>query len=181
MIKWADVDMKQDQYVLSCLPVSSLPHLPGARQERVLGLLEMGIVDQQEAAELLDMPDLERHLDLAMAARRDIERSVELMLDEGVYEPPEPYTDLRLALKLCQAAYNKARGDGVEEDRLDLLRDYMTEAHRLMQKAQVEQMKLAAAQAAQQGPMGPGPGAPPAIGPDGVPPTAAANPATPQM
>lgn len=172
-VEWKDVDMEEDEYVLSCLPVSSLPLLPGARQKRVLELLQFGVIDPQEAAEMMDMPDLERHLDLAMAARRDIERSIENMLDEGIYEPPEPYTDLRLALKMCQAAYNKAKNDGVEEERLDLLRTYLTEAHRLMQRAQAEQMKLAAANAAQGEPVGPGPGAPPATGPDGQPPMAA--------
>ena len=171
-IDWSEVDMEEDEYIIQVLPVSSLPQLPGPRQDRVLQLMQSGIIDPDTARELLDFPDLERHNDLASAARRSIERSIENMLDESIYEAPEPHTDLLLSLKMVQAAYNKALNDGVPEDNLVLLRQYMTEAHRLMQKAQAEQMKIAAANAAQQAPAAPAPGAPLAPGPDGQPPGA---------
>lgn len=171
-LSWKDVDMEEDEYILQILPVSSLPQLPGPKLDRVNMMLQSGMVDPETARELLDFPDLESFQSLARAASDNIDRMIENMLDEGVYEAPEPFIDLRLALKKTQAAYNRAVNDGVPEDRLELLRDFMTETHRLMQAAMAEQMKLAAAEAAQQGPPAPGVGAPPATGPDGAPPMA---------
>lgn len=171
-IDWADVDMKEDEFILRVLPVSSLPQLPSQKLATVVEMMGAGLVDPETARELLDFPDLEGAMSLARAASDNIDRQIENILDEGVYEAPEPFQDIRLCLKKGQAAYNKAVNDGVPEENLQMLRDYMTEAHRLMQAAQAEQMKLAAAQAAQQGPVPAGPGAPPATGPDGAPPMA---------
>lgn len=178
-VKWKDVDMKRDEYVIQVLPVSSLPQLPGPKQDRVAGLLEMGVIDASEAAELLDMPDLDWKLDFIQASRRAAERAVENMVDENVYEPPDPLLDLRLGMKIVQHAYAKALNDGVEEERIQLLRMWTTEAQRMMQKAQVEQMKLAQAAAAQGEPVAPAPGAPPAPGPNGQPPMASTATAGP--
>jgi len=172
VIDWADVDMEKDEYIIQVLPVSSFPQLPGPRQDRVIQMLQAGMIDPQTANELLDFPDLERFMDLERAGTEAIDRAIENMLDEGLREVPEPYIDLQLALKRTQASYNKAQNDGVDEDRLQLLRDYMTAAHALMQKAQLEQMKLAGAVASQNQPPPPAPGAPPAPGPDGQPPGA---------
>lgn len=171
-IDWKDVDMKEDEFILRVLPVSSLPQLPSHKLATVTEMLAAGLIDPESARELLDFPDLDAFMSLARAASDNIDRQIENILDEAVYEAPEPFQDIRLALKKAQAAYNKAVNDAVPEENLSLLREYMTEAHRLMQAAQAEQMKLAAAQAAQQGPLPPAPGSPPATGPDGAPPMA---------
>lgn len=172
VLDWNDVDMEQDEYILQVLPVSSLPQLPSHKLGTVIEMLGAGLVDPETGRELIDFPDLERFMSLARAASDNVDRQIENILDEGVYESPEPFQDIRLCLKKGQAAYNKAVNDGVPEENLERLRQYMTEAHRLMQAAQAEQMKLAAANAAQQSPLPPGPGAPPATGPDGAPPMA---------
>lgn len=176
-IDWQDVKMKEDEYILQVVPESYLPQLPGPRIERILGMIQGGLItDPREAKELLDFPDFDAYLALDRAASDDIERIVEKMLDEGEYEPPEPYMDLQLALKKVQQALNKAKRDGVEEDRLDLLRDFLMDVHALQQRAAVEQQKLAimAGQAGgmQSAAMPPAPGAPPAPGIEGQPPTA---------
>lgn len=172
-IRWKDVDMKQDEYIIQVLPVSSLPQLPGPKMDRVLLMLQAGLVDPETARELLDMPDLEQFQDMARSASDNIDRIIEHILDEGIYEAPEPFMDIRLALKKTQAAYNKALSDGVPEENLQLLRDFMDACNDIHQAAQAEQMNLAVAQAAEQGPVAPGPGAPPAPGPAGAPPMAA--------
>lgn len=172
-IRFSDVDMKEDEYVVRILPQSSLPQLPSHKLEMVNVMFQAGAIDPQTYLELLDFPDLERFLSLTRAQTDNIERQIESILDDGKRETPEPMQDARECLKRAMAAYFKAVADGVPEDRLQMLRDYMTEANRLHQKAQAEQMKLAVAQAAQQGPVAPGPGAPPATGPGGQPPMAA--------
>lgn len=178
-LDWSEVDMKEDEYQLVVLPQSAFPTLPGARIDRVLTLYQAGMFDIDEALRLMDIPDIEDSMDLARAASDDIDRIIEGILDEEVYEPPEPYMDLNLALKKAQSAYNRAKRDGASEESLELLQRFMAQTHLLQQKAQVEQFKVAQmAAAGAEAPMDPsqlppGPGAPPAPGTQGVPPTAA--------
>lgn len=178
-IDWEEVDMAKDQYQLTILPQSAFPSLPGARIDRVLTLYQAGLFDSAEALRLMDMPDLEDSMDLARAASDDIDRIIEGILDDGVFEPPEPYMDLNLALKKVQDAYNRAKRDGAEERALADLQKFMLQTHLLQQKAEIEQMKVAqmAAVPGSEGALPPGPGAPPATGTQGAPPTAA----TPQQ
>lgn len=171
-IQWSEVRMDKDEYIIAIKPMSALPQLASARLDKVILMLQAQMITQDEARELLDFPDLERFQSLMRAASDNIDRTIENILDEGVYEPPEPFIDIQLALKKAQASYNKAVNDGVEEDRLQLLRDYMTEAHRMMQAAQAEQQKLAMAAGTMNAPAPPSPGAPPAPGPNGQAPMA---------
>lgn len=175
-IDWKDVNMAEDQYQLTVLPQSAFPTLPGARIDRVVALYQAGMWDKEEALRLMDIPDIEDSMDLARAASDNIDRIIEGILDEEKYEPPEPYMDLNLALKKAQDAYNRAVRDGASQVSLELLQDFLTQTHLLQQKAQIEQFKVA--QMAAAGPMAagalpPGPGAPPATGTEGAPPTAA--------
>lgn len=171
-IPWKDVDMKADAFVLRIFPQSSLPHLPSTRLREVMTMMDAGLVGPQEGLELLDFPDTQAYLSLARAAKDNIERQIENILDEGIMEAPEPWMDLQLALKTGQQAMLQAMNQGCPEDRLQGLRDWLQLVGRMQQQAQVEQMKLAAAMAAQQGPAAPAAGAPPAPGPEGVAPGA---------
>ena len=164
-VKWEDVDMDEDSYVIRCAPISALSDLPSSRRAEVaeLAALLPGELDPGEIKRLLDMPDLDSHMALDRAASENIDRIIEQMLDEKVYEQPEPFMDAQLALKKTQAAYQKALVDQVPEERLNLLRRFMADTNKLMQMAT----------AAQQGVAQPGaPGVPPAPGPTGQSPTA---------
>ena len=145
------------------------PQLPSHKLGTVIEMLGAGLVDPETGRRLIDFPDLERFMSLARAASDNVDRQIENILDEGRLRVPGAVPGHPALPQEGQAAYNKAVNDGVpEEENLERLRQYMTEAHRLMQAAQAEQMKLAAANAAQQSPLPPGPGAPPATGPDGA-------------
>lgn len=169
-IRWSEVDMKDDQYVLTVHSASSLPSTPAGRLRAVIHMLNAGLIPVDQAKSLLDFPDLEAKLSLDRANEQLLELTFERMLDDGVYVAPEPFMDLQLALKSAQAWYCRAMGQGVEEDRLELLRKFMRNVNHLQQQAQVEQMKLAAQVAGQNTPRSPA--APPAPGPAGQPPTA---------
>ncbi len=160
-VDWSEVDMEKDSYVLKVFPASALRHDPAGRMEDVQDLLLLGLVDNQEAKRLLDFPDLDRSMALDRAASDNIDRIIEGMLDDKVYETPEPFMDLQLALKKGQASYNKGMKDGVPEDRLKLLRQWLTQVHILQVKSQLQQMAPLAM-----------PGQPPAVGSAGAPPTA---------
>ena len=135
-VKWKDVDLKKDAYVLKVFPSSSLPTTPAGRLAMVEQLMGAGLLSGEEAKRLLDFPDLDRELALDRAASDNIDRIVENIVDEGLYESPEPFMDLILAMKKVQAAYNKAVNDNVPEDRLAMLRQFLAATHILIQRAQ---------------------------------------------
>ena len=169
-IKWSDVDMAEDEYVLRVFPTSSLPNDPAGRLSAVTQMLNAGLISLEEGKALLQFPDTEAAMALDRAASDLIDAIIEDMLDEGVYTRPEPFMDLQLALKKTQFWYNKAFRMKVDEDRLELLRRFMRQTKRLLEAAQAEQMKLAAAAAGQNAPTNSA--APMAPGPSGQPPTA---------
>lgn len=169
-IRWSEISMEEDEYILQIFPVSSLPSTPAGRLQSVIQMLNAQLVTLEQGKKLLDFPDLEAEMALDRAANDLIDAIIEQMLDEGVYTPPEPFMDLQLCLKKAQFWYNKALRERVEEDRLELLRRFMVATRRLMQAAMVEQQKLAAQAAGQNQPVNGA--APPAPGPGGAPPTA---------
>lgn len=171
-VKWSEVDMERDQYWVGVFPTSNLPAEPAGKLAAVESMANAGIVGGREARLMLDFPDLESETTLDRAVTESIDRAVELMLDEGQRLHPSPYMDLQLAMKRVQAHLLEAECLGAPEERLDLLRAYLDETFELMRKAQVEQMKVSMAAAADNAPAPAAPGAPPAPGPAGAAPTA---------
>lgn len=131
-IKWKDVNLKSDQYVMRAFPVSILPTTPAGKLQTVQELIQAGLIPQDQALALLDFPDLEGFISLQTAAQDNIERYLETMMDEGRYMPPEPFMNLELALTMTQNAYLRAKCDNLPEDRLELLRTFMDDINTLL-------------------------------------------------
>ena len=160
-IKWKDINLKKDQYVMKIYPTSLLPTTPAAKLQKVIEMLQAGMLSQQEARGLLDYPDLEAVNSMATASQDDINMLIEEMLEHGNYLPPEPFSDLELSIKMMQSAYLRAKINKVPEDRLDLLRRYMEECVNLLTQMQMAAQQAEMMQQQQQMPQGeqPMPGA----------------------
>lgn len=127
-IDWREAAMDTDSYVLKMHSASQLPQTPAARKEFVRELYQDQLIDQLEYRRLMDLPDLDASFNLAMAGRDDIEYVVEKFLDgddgkdvEKLYEPPEPFQDLKYGVKRMQLEYLRAKRLGAPQERLDLL------------------------------------------------------------
>lgn len=123
-IDFARVDLRENQYEIGMYPVSMLPATPAGRLQTVSEMYEKGLIaDREEALALLDFPDLESTMNLQLAAIDDIKRILEGVLDEETpkYEPPEPFMNLQLALRMAQSAFNRARSENTPDDRQQLL------------------------------------------------------------
>jgi hypothetical protein len=135
-VDWNDVDLQDDDYVLQIYPTNMLPQHPAGRLEMIQELIGMGALDQATAIKLLDFPDLESVMSRKNAPYDVIDSSVEAMLDRGEYAPPEAFDNLELALTMVQERYQHARLMGYDEERLDLLRTYISQVKDLMDQAQ---------------------------------------------
>lgn len=132
-VKWTDVNLDRDAYVLQCFPESLLPQTPAGRSQQVSEWQKAGWITSERAMELADIPDLEEAGDIATAPLRAIRSRVAAMLDEDDYQAPESYDKLDVCVSYTLAVYLDEREKGCPEKKLDLLRRYMNEAAAMLQ------------------------------------------------
>jgi len=128
--------MAEDQYVMRVFPTSSLSSIPAGRLQDVQELMQAGFIGKEDAMKLLDFPDLRQYYNFNNAGIEDIERSIEMIIDKGQDETPEPYQNLNLGVVKMQQAYLRYKSDGAPESRLELFRRWIEDANSLIKKAQ---------------------------------------------
>lgn len=146
-IKWSDVNLPEDAYIMQSFPVSALSKTPAGRLQDVQELMAAGLIGREDGIKLLDFPDLQQFYNYNNAGVEDIERTIEQMIDEGTYSTPEPYQNLQYGIVKMQQAYLLYRSQGAPDERLELFRRWIEDANALLKKAQEE--IVAAQQAAQ--------------------------------
>ncbi len=147
-IRWAEVNLPEDEYILRCFPTSLLPTQPAGRLQFVQELIQAGFIDKEMGMNLLDYPDLERVMSLKNAAADNALQILERIVDEGKYDTPEPYMNLDICIELGQGMYLKARNNNVGADRQELLRRFIDDCMAL--KKTPEQEAVATQQVAAQ-------------------------------
>lgn len=126
-IDWGDVDLTADQYVMKEYPVSSLPDDPAGRLSTIQEYMQAGLMSPRTGRRLLDFPDLEQVEDLQNATEEYLNEVLEKIVEEGIYTKPEPYDDLQLGLELSLEYYARGKKSGLEEEKLDMLRQFIEE------------------------------------------------------
>lgn len=160
-LKWLDIDLDEDEYLMQPFPVAFLPSTPAGKLAYVQDMLKSGLIqDRQRILQLLDFPDTEEWLGVEVAGLSYVQRAISRILDKGVYIEPNKYMPLDLAVPLAQAAWLEGEDDERPQDRLDLLAQWADACADL-----AESLKPPAP------PMAPN-GAPP-MGPPAAPPMAA--------
>ena len=126
-IDWADIQLKEDEYVLKAFPTSSLPDDPAGRLQTIQEYMQAGLISPRAGRRLMAMPDVEMSDKLANAAEDLLHKIYEEMLDDGKYRAPEPQYDLALAGQLYLSYYNYADLNNAPEDRMELLRRFKSQ------------------------------------------------------
>jgi hypothetical protein len=170
-IEWRDINLAEDQYVMQIYPTALLPVTPAARLQTVEEMMRSGLLSREDGLALLDFPDIESVQSLENAAVEEIDMIIETIIEKGVYIAPEPFSNLALSMKKMNQAYIRARLDGVDEDRLGLMRRFVADSSSLMNEAmqaQQQQMMAQQMQAAQLQAQAQAANAPPQAEPSGV-------------
>lgn len=166
-IKWSEVDLEDDRFVMKVWPTNLLSQEPAAKLEQVLELSRNGIIDQQQMKLLLDMPDLKAAMSDSGAERKNIERKLDAAAKgDAARSTPTPYMNLAMAQLLTQRRLNQLEADGAPEDVLDRLRQFREDVEELIQKAAPPPAAAEMGSAPQMPP--PGPGGPPMPPPPGM-------------
>ncbi len=124
-IKWSDVDLDDDEFVLQIYPVSKLPNDPEGRMNTIQDMSEAGWIDGQTARRLLDFPDLDSEENLANAQLDYLHMVLDKMVENGDFTAPDPFDNLPVARKLAMEYYSQGKLNDLDEEKLELLRRFM--------------------------------------------------------
>ncbi len=142
-IKWSEVaPANKNAFIMQQFPTSMLPHEPAGRLAFVQELINGGMITPELGTQLLDFPDLESHLNLKNAAAEDLMATLEELI-EGDFVPPEPAQDLQSGIPLFQSAYLRYKREGVSEEKLDQILQWISQADFLLEKAKATQRQPA--------------------------------------
>ena len=140
-IKWKDVELEEDKYVMQVFPTSALSSTPAARLQDVQELIQAGFVNREDAIKLLDFPDLQAYYNYETAPGEDIDMVIERIIEDGEYLTPEPYQNLEYGIIKIQKAYLLFRSQGAPEEKLELLRRWIEDARALIERATVDSQR----------------------------------------
>ncbi len=139
------MDKLKSPFVVQVFNQSSLPKDPAGRMEKVVEMVQSGMIDLREGRRLLDYPDLDQMEQLANASEERIFQTLDNICEEGKYVSPDPFMDLALAEKLTVQYYNLYVAANLEEDRAQMLRTFFDQIQGMKQQAAAPQMPQAGA------------------------------------
>lgn len=148
-VKFSDLDMDDDAYVIQEYPTSLLPATPQGRIDRVKELVSEGIWSGKRGESALDDLDVEAEMSAELANEKEAKKICQDILSFGKYRTPDPAMDLTTSLRIG-ASYRAIAETkrGIPDKHIDLLYKWLDD--------------VAAAMAAVKPPPAPAaPGAPP--------------------
>ena len=130
-IRFSDVDIPDDKMTIKAYPSALLPQTPAGKLQQVQEMLQAGFYSREEALDLLDFPDTAKVNKVKLAPRKAVEKLLDQIIEKAEYEPPEPFMDLNFAQMLSQSYYLLGRSEDMPENRLELLRRFMSDVEGL--------------------------------------------------
>lgn len=132
-IKWKDVRLEEDAYVMRAWPV---PVLTGSPAYQLQTILDVGQIDpqlQQALLPHLEHPDVKAFLDRQNAYQNVVDLIISNMLEGKDYPPPEPMMHLQFSLHQMRLAYMEYTAKGEDEEILQRFRDWIAQGQQLLQ------------------------------------------------
>ena len=165
-VKWADVLMDQEDFVLTVFPVSMLSKTPAAKFAQLQELLNAGAITIEQFKRLFEMPDIEAENELDTADTEIVDKMLAQIVLEGKNVQPQPFDDLQMAIGRTRKFINLMRTqDGIPEKRMDALHDFLLSLQDLQASAAPQEPAQPLAPPHMSMPdMGPMPAASPAAG-----------------
>ncbi len=137
-IPWKEVNPRELKVQIAA--ASTLGRSPAGRKQMVIEFAQAGIVTLDEARALLRSSDLERALSLYTAALENIEYCIDQIAD-GAIVMPDPVMNLKMCVWRGQQelqiwAASAESPDGAPEERVEALRQFVSQAIWMMKRAE---------------------------------------------
>jgi hypothetical protein len=138
-LDYAKVRMDREKFTLRVFPTSMLKGTPAENYQTVREWMADGLISQDEVYSLLDLPDVQRVLNLRGAARRAVEKILQDILDaddpEGAYVYPEPPMNLELCRALGLQVFLDAFTRNADEENLAWVLQFALDAEFQLEQA----------------------------------------------
>lgn len=160
-IDFKDIRKLNDNFVIQCYEESSLPKDPAGRQARLSEMLAAGEITTQEFRRLSNFPDLEQSDKLAASLEERILHSLDEIIENGNKNyadiAPDPFIldPSDLATTLCVNYINLYSTQNLEEEKMQVLRDWFTQVQALKTQATPPPVQAAPAPQTGQGQLPP--------------------------
>lgn len=115
-IKWKDIDLDDDQYVMKIFPVNLLPKTPAGKLATVQEMLNANLITPEKAIKLLDFPDLDAAMNAERASDDYIDKVIEDFRDGKEYRAPFGLENLQESMKRFSDAALENEITGVSEE-----------------------------------------------------------------
>jgi hypothetical protein len=133
-IKWREVSIARDSYVLQVQPKSYLDESGPGRVAGIQDMLDMQTLDPRAVPMLQRDPDLRAFPDPYASSLKLARSQVDAILHDGQERTAEPYQDLNLAAQVALDALQKAQTwEDVPAERIDMLRAYINGIEALLE------------------------------------------------
>ena len=135
VIDFKDITIGNDEYDIQCFPISSLPNEPAGRLSTVTEMMQGNLITPEEGRDLLGYADLSRSDSLAAAQHKWQEKNLDQIINEHVYNAPDPFDDLLTGRLLAIQYLARGKLQNLDEEAMDLLRQYVQAIDSLQQQA----------------------------------------------
>lgn len=125
----------QDPFTIQCFSESSLPKDPAGRMQKITEMVQSGMISLKEGRRLLQYPDLGQMEKLANASEERIFQYLDLIVEKGKYNGPDPFMDLALAEELTVQYYNLYVAAKLEPKKEKQLRTFFNQIQDLKNRA----------------------------------------------
>lgn len=109
-IRWSEIDLDRDAYVMTLEASSIFSMSPAARRDKVDTWFAQGKITMDQMWQLEQNPDLESFVSEYAASKRSILKAIEDM-EDGKRVVPDPMQDLVTGVKCVNDAYLRLRDD----------------------------------------------------------------------
>lgn len=134
-IELPDISLLQNPFVIQAYVQSSLPKEPAGRLQKVTEMIQSNMITIQEGRRLLDFPDLGQIETLANSSEERIFQYLDDIVEEGKYQGPDQWMDLMKATEIVTQYINLYSTCKLEEEKVQMLRDFFAEIQDLQMAA----------------------------------------------
>lgn len=129
------ISLEPGTYHIDVFAGNLLSRHPASRLEELQELAKEKIFTPEEVKKLTQMPDITAALGKPIDVEGIYRRYIKKAVDQGVFVPPEDFwPDLELGKKLYTDALFEGQASDVPEDRLNVLREWLTAAKDIIDK-----------------------------------------------
>jgi hypothetical protein len=136
-LKWMEIDLDNSKYVLKPYPTSALPNTPEGRFATLQEWQNVGLISQDEFAELMDLPqDIISMMRRKNAGRYMVKDALAKMVETGEVVRANKYWPIDLAVKLTLEEISYLTINNCPQDTLETLYTFLDDLMALQEQMQ---------------------------------------------